>query len=132
MGRVENTEERAETQEKVDEERKHQIEVNSIGIIVIGLVILKNFPQACIVRIMKDKKVLAHNELVNEVIRQLMGRFTPTPAIIKKRIENLIDVNPFSTQSERSSDHLPYIARVSRKDRRYAVVQLSCTLQVLF
>ncbi|GHJ85109.1 hypothetical protein NliqN6_1511 [Naganishia liquefaciens] len=72
VGRVENTEERAETQEKVDEERKHQIE-------------------ACIVRIMKDKKVLAHSELVNEVIRQLMGRFTPTPAVIKQRIENLID-----------------------------------------
>jgi cullin 3 len=45
---------------------------------------------------MKDKKVLGHNELVNEVIRQLMARFTPTPAVIKKRIENLIDVShPF-------------------------------------
>lgn len=75
---------------------------------------------------MKDKKVLAHNELVNEVIRQLMGRFTPTPAVIKKRIENLIDVSRFSTQFERLSDDSPYIARVSRKDRRYAVVQLSC------
>jgi cullin 3 len=31
VGRVENTEERAETQEKVDEERKHQIEVGPNG-----------------------------------------------------------------------------------------------------
>ncbi|KAJ9119446.1 hypothetical protein QFC24_005679 [Naganishia onofrii] len=86
VGKVENNEERAETQEKVDEERKHQIE-------------------ACIVRIMKDKKTLGHNELVNEVIRQLMARFTPTPAVIKKRIENLID----REYLERSEDMRSYI-----------------------
>ncbi|KAJ9117605.1 hypothetical protein QFC22_004455 [Naganishia vaughanmartiniae] len=86
VGKVENTEERAETQEKVDEERKHQIE-------------------ACIVRIMKDKKTLGHNELVNEVIRQLMARFTPTPAVIKKRIENLID----REYLERSEDMRSYV-----------------------
>ncbi|KAI5452911.1 hypothetical protein NCC49_006448 [Naganishia albida] len=85
VGRVENNEERAETQEKVDEERKHQIE-------------------ACIVRIMKDKKSLGHNDLVNEVIRQLMSRFTPTPAVIKKRIENLID----REYLERSDDMRQY------------------------
>jgi cullin 3 len=48
--------------------------------------------QACIVRIMKARKTLSHNDLVNEVIRQLMTRFTPTPTVIKKRIEGLIDV----------------------------------------
>lgn len=46
---------------------------------------------------MKDKKSLGHNDLVNEVIRQLMSRFTPTPAVIKKRIENLIDVSVSGT-----------------------------------
>lgn len=42
---------------------------------------------------MKARKTLSHNELVAEVVRQLMTRFTPSPAIIKKRIEGLIDVS---------------------------------------
>lgn len=47
--------------------------------------------QACIVRIMKSRKTLAHNDLVNEVVQQLMQRFQPTPALIKKRIESLLE-----------------------------------------
>jgi len=42
---------------------------------------------------MKSRKMMSHNELVSEVVRQLMSRFTPTPAVIKKRIEGLIDVS---------------------------------------
>jgi cullin 3 len=41
---------------------------------------------------MKDRKVLGHNELVNEVTRQLAHRFQPNPAMIKRRIEALIEV----------------------------------------
>ncbi|KAJ9110295.1 hypothetical protein QFC19_001698 [Naganishia cerealis] len=94
VGKVENNEERAETQEKVDEERKHQIEVRDLPWSTYIINAYSFFSaKACIVRIMKDKKTLGHNELVNEVIRQLMARFTPTPAVIKKRIENLIDVS---------------------------------------
>jgi hypothetical protein len=36
---------------------------------------------------------MAHNDLVHEVARQLMTRFTPPPVAIKKRIESLIDVS---------------------------------------
>merc|ERR550519_843395 len=64
--------ERNETRKKVDEDRKHEIE-------------------ACIVRIMKSRKQLNHNHLVTEVVEQLNKRFQPSPAIIKKRIENLIE-----------------------------------------
>ena len=64
--------ERNETKRKVDEDRKHEIE-------------------ACIVRIMKSRKTLNHNQLVTEVVEQLNKRFQPSPAIIKKRIENLIE-----------------------------------------
>ena len=64
--------ERNETRRKVDEDRKHEIE-------------------ACIVRIMKSRKQLNHNQLVTEVVEQLNKRFQPSPAIIKKRIENLIE-----------------------------------------
>ncbi|KOX79045.1 Cullin-3 [Melipona quadrifasciata] len=64
--------ERRETRNKVDEDRKHEIE-------------------AAIVRIMKDRKRMPHNILVTEVTEQLKGRFLPSPVIIKKRIEGLIE-----------------------------------------
>ncbi|XP_043265237.1 cullin-3-A isoform X1 [Colletes gigas] len=64
--------ERRETRNKVDEDRKHEIE-------------------AAIVRIMKDRKRMPHNVLVTEVTEQLRGRFLPSPVIIKKRIEGLIE-----------------------------------------
>lgn len=70
--RVETVTERKETTEKVEEERKNQVE-------------------ACIVRVMKDRKTMTHNELVNEVIRQLTNRFQPSPLLVKRRIESLID-----------------------------------------
>ncbi|PSR75595.1 hypothetical protein PHLCEN_2v9075 [Hermanssonia centrifuga] len=71
--RVENTDERKETKDRVDEERRHQTE-------------------ACIVRIMKDRKHMTHNDLINEVTRQLASRFQPNPLSIKKRVEGLIEV----------------------------------------
>lgn len=64
--------ERTETREKVEEDRKPQIE-------------------AAIVRLMKARKVLKHNDIITEVTRQLSSRFNPSPAIIKKRIESLLD-----------------------------------------
>ncbi|MEW5303513.1 MAG: hypothetical protein WDW36_006197 [Sanguina aurantia] len=64
--------EKAETRHRVEEDRKPQIE-------------------ASIVRIMKARKVLDHNNIITEVTRQLSGRFLPNPAVIKKRIESLIE-----------------------------------------
>ena len=43
------------------------------------------------VRIMKARRVLDHNSIVAEVTRQLTPRFIPSPLVIKKRIESLID-----------------------------------------
>ncbi|KAI0250273.1 Cullin-domain-containing protein [Lactifluus subvellereus] len=71
--RVESGEERKETQDRVEEERRFQTD-------------------ACIVRIMKDRKHMTHNDLVNEATRQLTSRFLPNPLNIKKRIEALIEV----------------------------------------
>ncbi|KAF9581254.1 Cullin-3 [Lunasporangiospora selenospora] len=70
--KVETATELKETQEKVDDARKHMAE-------------------AAIVRVMKNRKSLDHNNLVAEVITQLQGRFNPPPSMIKKRIEALID-----------------------------------------
>ncbi|CAG4944832.1 cullin-3-A [Colias croceus] len=64
--------ERRETRNKVDEDRKHEIE-------------------AAIVRIMKARKKMAHTLLVAEVTEQLRARFLPSPVVIKKRIEGLIE-----------------------------------------
>mmetsp|Transcript_25321 Transcript_25321/g.80130 ORF Transcript_25321/g.80130 Transcript_25321/m.80130 type:complete len:107 (-) Transcript_25321:24-344(-) len=64
--------EKQETRQKVEEDRKPQIE-------------------AAVVRIMKARKVLDHNNIIAEVTRQLSARFMPNPSVIKKRIESLIE-----------------------------------------
>ncbi|KAJ4419098.1 hypothetical protein N0V85_001157 [Neurospora sp. IMI 360204] len=71
ISKVEGDEERKETERKNDQTRAHVID-------------------AAVVRIMKQRKLLAHTKLVNEVISQLMGRFKPDVPLIKKRIEDLL------------------------------------------
>jgi len=73
--------ERQETRFKVDDDRKHEIE-------------------AAIVRIMKARKKMQHNHLVTEVTNQLKSRFLPSPVIIKKRIEGLIEREYLARASE--------------------------------
>lgn len=64
--------EKMETRQRVEEDRKPQIE-------------------AAIVRIMKARRVLDHNNIIAEVIKQLQSRFIANPGEIKKRIESLIE-----------------------------------------
>ncbi|KAJ2229335.1 hypothetical protein EV180_001546 [Coemansia sp. RSA 518] len=47
--------------------------------------------EAAIVRIMKTRKQMVHEQLVTEVIKQLSARFLPTPKLIKESIGRLID-----------------------------------------
>ncbi|KAJ3862403.1 Cullin-domain-containing protein [Lentinula novae-zelandiae] len=82
--KVESGEELKETRDRIDEERRHQTE-------------------ACIVRIMKDRKHMSHNDLVNEVTRLLASRFQPNPLIIKKRIEGLIERDYLERAEDRKS-----------------------------
>ncbi|CAH2265967.1 jg5857 [Pararge aegeria aegeria] len=51
----------------------------------------KMYLQAALVRIMKQRKVLRHTELIQEVVSQARGSFAPSVAMIKKCIEALID-----------------------------------------
>lgn len=64
--------------------------------------------QACIVRIMKDRKHMMHNDLINEVTRQLIPRFRPDPMDIKKRIEGLIEVGGSPSPFARRIHLLPF------------------------
>ncbi|KQK01936.1 cullin-3A [Brachypodium distachyon] len=72
VAQKESEPEKQETRQRVEEDRKPQIE-------------------AAIVRIMKSRRVLDHNSIVAEVTKQLQARFLPNPVIIKKRIESLIE-----------------------------------------
>ncbi|XP_006459375.1 hypothetical protein AGABI2DRAFT_218523 [Agaricus bisporus var. bisporus H97] len=82
--KIESKEERKETHDRIEEERKHILD-------------------ACIVRIMKDRKHLTHTDLVNETVKQMAGRFTPEPILIKRRIENLIEKEYLERCADRKS-----------------------------
>jgi cullin 3 len=73
VGRAESNAERVETDRKTEAERARVTE-------------------ACIVRVLKDRKTMMHTDLVQEVIRQLAPRFQPTPTIVKLAVERLIEV----------------------------------------
>lgn len=75
--------------EKVTEDRAHAIE-------------------ATVVRIMKSKKSMDVNTLMNEVLASL-HMFKPQPPIIKKRIEHLID-REFLKRDENDKTILIYLA----------------------
>lgn len=88
--RGESEPELKETRSKVEEDRKHEIE-------------------AAIVRIMKARKQMTHSNLINEVTDQLKSRFMPSPVIIKKRIDALIE-REYITRGEGERKIYSYVA----------------------
>jgi cullin 3 len=70
--KTQKSNEAAEVQEKVEEDRKHMIE-------------------ATIVKVMKSRRRLSHNDLITEATKILSAKFNPDPSVIKKRIEGLIE-----------------------------------------
>uniref|UniRef100_A0A8D2LCY8 Cullin-2 n=1 Tax=Varanus komodoensis TaxID=61221 RepID=A0A8D2LCY8_VARKO len=69
----------------------------------------KMYLQAAIVRIMKARKLLRHNALIQEVISQSRARFNPSISMIKKCIEVLID-KQYIERSQASADEYSYVA----------------------
>lgn len=70
--KVESDRERRETEKKNDDSRQFCIE-------------------AAVVRIMKQRKELSHQQLISETLGQLATQFKPEVNMIKKRIESLIE-----------------------------------------
>ncbi|XP_058797358.1 cullin-2-like [Phymastichus coffea] len=69
----------------------------------------KLYLQAAIVRIMKSRKVLRHNQLVQEVLGQSKVTFAPSIGMIKKCIENLID-KQYIERTSNTADEYSYVA----------------------
>jgi cullin 3 len=72
VNKAETDKEKKETNASVEKDREYQIE-------------------AAIVRTMKQRKKLGHQELLIEVVEQLKNRFAPDIGSVKKRIESLIE-----------------------------------------
>ncbi|CAD6997776.1 unnamed protein product [Ceratitis capitata] len=69
----------------------------------------KLYLQAAIVRIMKSRKVLKHNALIQEILSQSRVSFTPSISMIKKCIESLID-KQYIERTPNSGDEYSYVA----------------------
>jgi len=78
--------ERDEIDASTKEDRKHAIE-------------------AAIVRLMKARKQMQHQELVLETSKQLMAHFRPDPKVIKQRIEDLISRDYLERDSTSTSTY---------------------------
>lgn len=87
------------------------------GLLPTGLTMLpaavlearKNRVEAALVRVMKSRKSLDHNNLVTEVVKQLSSRFTVEPGFIKTRIESLIDRDYFERDPQNRRKYI-YLA----------------------
>ncbi|XP_071439740.1 cullin-2 [Hetaerina americana] len=69
----------------------------------------KLYLQAAVVRIMKSRKVLRHNALIQEVLSQSKATFAPSISMIKKCIEALID-KQYIERTPNSADEYSYVA----------------------
>jgi cullin 1 len=64
---------------------------------------------AAIVRVMKSRKVVAHNTLVTDVTQQLSNMFKADVKLIKKRIEELIS-RDYIKRDETQANTYHYVA----------------------
>lgn len=92
--KVEDEDERKETEKKNDQTRSHVVDAAIVRImkyvhpitslIVPSILTILSLPS-------RQRKELAHNLLITEIVTQLAGRFKPELPLIKKQIEDLIN-----------------------------------------
>jgi len=87
-----------EQQEKEVEQTHHSVDEDR-----------RLYIQAAIVRCMKSRKKLGHNELIQQVINQSKERFTPQVSMIKKCVEVLID-KQYLERDAANKDEYRYLA----------------------
>ncbi|ODV77224.1 Cullin-domain-containing protein [Suhomyces tanzawaensis NRRL Y-17324] len=88
--KTEQEEEAEEVKNNIQEGRKHEV-------------------NAAIVRIMKSRHLLKHNELFEELVKQLASRFQPLIPLIKQRIEDLIE-KEYLKRDEENRNIYHYVA----------------------
>lgn len=91
MNKVETVEQRKETQKKADDERGHAVD-------------------AAVVRIMKARKTLSHQQLMTETIDILKSRFSPDVSMIKRKIESLIEREYLERGADAANPSYNYLA----------------------
>ncbi|KAH3672368.1 hypothetical protein WICPIJ_010053 [Wickerhamomyces pijperi] len=84
---IDNSKEQEEAEKEINDDRKMYL-------------------KACIVRIMKTRKSLAHNMLINEVIQQTHQRFSAKIADIKKCVDELVDKEYLARKENQTYDYL--------------------------
>ncbi|KAI9658636.1 MAG: Cullin-3 [Bathelium mastoideum] len=89
--KVEGDRERQETEKKNNDSRGFNIE-------------------AAVVRIMKQRKELTHQQLITETLTQLAAQFKPDVNMIKKRIESLIEREYLERMDDAATPSYRYLA----------------------
>lgn len=89
--KVEDRDERQETEKRVDLERKHMIEAAIVRTMKYVSLLCSKLEEASLTLRNRQRKELKHHQLITEVIQQLTARFSPDVNLLKKKIESLIE-----------------------------------------
>ena len=104
--KAEQKAESVDVMKAVDEDRKLLIQVRSSSSLLVQCFMNA---QAIIVRIMKSRKSLKHQTLIQETVTQLQSRFAPKVSDIKRAIDQLIE-KEYLTRMDGDRNMLEYLA----------------------
>lgn len=106
--KIENLEERRETERKANEERGGAIEAAIVRIMKYDFCVSMRGAQ--LLMCLRQRKHLTHQRLMTEVIGQLSSRFSPDVGMVKSRIESLIEREYLERAEDASMQAYNYLA----------------------